>query len=190
MDPNDIPRVEVDQMPRSRITGQYLKLPDTRAPIPQFDARIAGTGVSPPPSILLDFMYGVAAYECWGGGQDISEVMQHRFAEHYESIPIPTPSPLSSDDGSSPEPNNVRDGDYKPNNRQKGRNHSSHMSGGMLDAMDNVLKLSMLLKGRTPQSVAAERERREEEEELHVQKAGQVKSQRWIETLQCVFSYL
>jgi hypothetical protein len=64
------------------------------------------------------------------------------------------------------------------------------MSGGMLDAMDNVLKLSMLLKGRTPQSVAAERERREEEEELHIQKAGQVKSQRWIETLQCVFSYL
>ena len=60
----------------------------------------------------------------------------------------------------------------------------------MLDAMDNVLKLSMLLKGRTPQSVAAQRERRGEEEELHVQKAGQVKSQQWIETLQYVFSYL
>jgi hypothetical protein len=56
--------------------------------------------------VLLPMNAGVA---------DISEVMQHRFAEHYESIPIPTPSPLSSDDDSSPEPN-VRDGYYKPNN--------------------------------------------------------------------------
>jgi hypothetical protein len=33
--------------------------------------------------------------------------------------------------------------------------------------MDNVLKLSMLVKGTTPESMAAERHRREEVEKLH-----------------------
>jgi hypothetical protein len=139
---------------------QHLKLSSDIFPIPQLDARISGTGISPPPNLLLDFMYGVAAYRRWGGGQDISEVMQHRYTEHYKSIPIPPPSPSSSDGDSSP---------------------GQRMSNGLLDAMDNVLMLSMLLKGRTPQSMAAERQRREEEEELHTQKAGQAKARQWIQ---------
>jgi hypothetical protein len=142
--------VEVEKMPCSRITMQHLKPLDSRFPISQVDARIAGTGISPPPNIFLDFMYGVAAYQ--------SKPLRPQ-------VMVTTP-------------------------QDRGKNHRSHMSDGMLDAMDNVLMLSMLLKGRTPQSIAAERQRREEEEELIVQKGGQVKAQQWIQSLRCVFSYL
>jgi len=42
----------------------------------------------------------------------------------------------------------------------------------MLRAMDNVLRLSMFLKGMTPALMAAERQRREEAEELREKEAG------------------
>jgi hypothetical protein len=54
-------------MPPIRITLQHLKpeLHTIGYPLHQHDAPIAGTGVSPPPNVLLDFMYGVAAYRRW-----------------------------------------------------------------------------------------------------------------------------
>ena len=76
MDP-DIPRVEADPTPPSRITLHHLQSDATH----ERDARIAGTGISPLSTVILDFMYGVAAYRRWGtGGQDIDEVMQQRFS--------------------------------------------------------------------------------------------------------------
>lgn len=48
------------------------------------------------------------------------------------------------------------------------------MSDGMLRAMDDVLSLSMLLKGSTSESMAAERQRREE-------KTSKVKVQQWMQ---------
>jgi hypothetical protein len=129
-------------------------------------------------------MYGVAAYRHWGGGQDIKEMMQHCFTEHYKSIPIPPASLPSSDNNSSPESNNLDndDDEYKPNRQPRGRNHSSNMSDGMLRAMDNVLAFSMLLKGTTPELMAAERQRREEAEELHAKEASRVKVQQWMQS--------
>lgn len=179
--PADIPRVEEDPMPPSRITLHHLKPDTSRVPIPQFDARIAGTGISPPSTVILDFMYGVAAYRCWGSGQDIEEVMQQRFAEHYENIPIP-PASLPSSDGDSSSESVDDDDEYKPNRRPRGRNHRSNMSDGMLRAMDNVLALSMLLKGTTPELMAAERQRREEAEELRAKEASRVKVQQWMQS--------
>jgi hypothetical protein len=145
-------------MPPIRITLQNLKpeLHTIGYPLHQHDAPIAGTGVSPPPEVLLDFMYGVAAYRRWGSGHDISEVMQHRSTECHKSIPIPPASPVSSDGVSSPESHDSND-DYGPVRRRRGRNH---MSDGMLRAMDNVLILSMLVKGTTPELMAAERQAR------------------------------
>ncbi|KAK2464149.1 hypothetical protein APHAL10511_003842 [Amanita phalloides] len=180
----DIPRVEEDPMPPSRITLHHLVLnTKTRSPVLQWDARINGTGISPPSTIILDFMYGVAAYRHWGIGQDINEVMQHHFTEHYNSIPIPPASPHSSDDDSSPESDEDDDDDECiPNRRPRGRNHSSNMSDEMLRAMDNVLMLSMLLKGTTPELMATERQRREEVEELHMQEASRVKVQQWMQS--------
>ena len=47
----------------------------------------------------------------------------------------------------------------------------------MLRAMDEVLAFPMLLKGTTPQLMAAERQRQEEAEELCAREASQVKVQ-------------
>ena len=115
--------------------------------------------------------------------------MQQRFVEHYKSIPIPAAS-HSSDSDSFPEPDDPNDGDYIPNRRPRGRNHSAKMSDGMLRAMDNVLALSMLLKGTTPESMATERQRREEAEELRAKEASRVKVQQWMQSSPCVLSYL
>jgi hypothetical protein len=163
--------------------------PDDGDPIRQSDAHIVGTGIPPPSTVILDFMYGVAAYRRWGSGQDMREVMWHRFTEHYESIPILPASLPSSDGNSSPESDDLDDDDeYKPNRRP--RNHTSNMSNGMLRAMDNVLTLSVLLKGTTPELMAAERQRREEAEELHAREASRVKVQQWMQSSPCVLSCL
>ena len=177
-------------MPSNRITLHHLEPDTSRFPISQCDARIAGTGISPPSTVILDFMYGVAAYRRWGSGQDIKEVMEQRFAERYKSIPIPPASPYSSEGDSSSEPDDPDNDDYKPNRQPRGRNHSSNMSDGMLRAMDNVLALSMLLKGTTPELMAKERQKREEAEELRAKEVSRVKVQQWIQSDPCVLSYL
>jgi hypothetical protein len=79
---------------------------------------------------------------------------------------------------------------YPIDNRGGGRNHSSNMSNGMLRAMDNILALSMLLKGTTPELMATERQRREEAEELRANEASRVKVQQWLQSSPCVLSYL
>jgi hypothetical protein len=139
-------------------------------------------------------MYGVAAYRRWHSGQDIDEVMQRHFAERYKSIPIPPASLPSSDGDSSLESDDLDDNDndneYRPNRRPRGRNHSSNMSDGMLRVMDNILTLSMLLKGTTPELMAAERQRQEEGEELRTKEASQVKVQQWMQKSTCVLFYL
>ncbi len=177
-------------MPSSHITLHHLEPHSSRFPIPQVDARIARTGISPPCTIILDFMYGVAAYRRWGSGQDVKEVMQQRFAERYKSIPIPPASPYSSEGDSSPEPDDPDDNNYQPNRQPRGRNHSSKMSDAMLRAMDDVLALSMLVKGTTPELMATERQRREEAEELRAKEASRVKVQQWKQSSLCVLSYL
>ncbi|KAF8701769.1 hypothetical protein AX14_000283 [Amanita brunnescens Koide BX004] len=114
LDPADILRVEPDPMPPSRITWYHLQPNTSHVPMPRSHRR----------------------------GQDIKEVMQHRFAEHYESIPRPPASLHSSDCDKT----------------TKREDHSPKMSDGMLHAMDNVLALSMLLKGITPELMARERQ--------------------------------
>jgi hypothetical protein len=173
-------------MPPSRITWHHLKPDTSRNPTPQYDARIAGTGISPPSTVILDFMYGVAAYRCWGSGQDIKEVMQQRFAERYKSIPIPPGAPHSSGSNGSSRSDDTGDGDYNPKRQPRGRNHSPKRSDKMLRAMDNVLALSMLLKGTTPELMAEERQRQEEVKELRAKEASRVKVQQWIQSSPCV----
>src|SRR5271154_685981 len=64
LDPTDIPRVEEGPMPLSRTTLQHLVPPAGRNPAPAFDSLARYS----PPAVLLDFMYGVAAYKRWGTG--------------------------------------------------------------------------------------------------------------------------
>jgi hypothetical protein len=167
-------------MPPSRITLQNLVLPVGLFTVPDVDAHFTGTDILPPPSILLDYMYGVTAYKCWGGGQVINQAMQQRFAELYQNIPIPPASPPSGSDYDS-EDDDPDDPDHQPNTRPRGRHHRSKMSDGMLRAMDDVLLLSRLLRGQSPQSIAAEQQRQEEAADLRAMEASRAKVQQWMQ---------
>jgi hypothetical protein len=170
-------------MPRSRITLQHLMPPVESKPIEARDAHFANSiQISPPPAILLDYMYGAAAYRRWGAGESMDGLMQRRFVEYYKPIPLLPRSPSSSESGDS------RDDDFEPRTQPGRRRHRTDMSTEMLQAMDNILRLSMWLKGTTPEEVAAERERRREEEELRAQKAGRVKVLEWLQSDVCSLS--
>lgn len=71
-------------MPISRLTLQHLTLAATidLLPILQWDASITGTGPSQPPNILLDFIYGVAAFLHWGQ----HDMIKHHFNIHHQLI--------------------------------------------------------------------------------------------------------
>ncbi|EDQ99804.1 uncharacterized protein LACBIDRAFT_334685 [Laccaria bicolor S238N-H82] len=185
LQPDDIPRVETGPMPSNRITLQHFEaMTSYLQSIPQFDADMRGTGTPRPSTIILDYMYGVAAYRRWGGGQEIKEVMQQRFMERYESIPIPIPDPqdFSDDTDTSLESDNSRDLSYHPPvGRKQPRKKDSDMSPEMLQAMDDLHVLSMLIKGTTPELMAAERERQAEVEELRVKEASKMKVQQWMQ---------
>ena len=155
-------------MPSRRITLQHFEMRTTRVPtVPQLDACITGTGTPRPSTIILDYMYGVAAYRRWGSGQEIKELMQERFTECYESIPMPPAPPHTSDDS------------YQ-------RKRHSDMSPEMLQAMDDIHALSMLIKGTTPELMAAERQRRAEAEESRAKEASKAKVQQWMQNSESV----
>ena len=150
-------------MPTERITMQYLVLPSDQFLSPAFDARIGGTGNSPPPCVILDFMYGVAAYQHWHSGTAIDQVMKKRYEEKYRNISILTVSDPSND-----------------RSEEDVEHEEEPFSEGMLRAMDDVLALSMYMKGNTRESLAAERQKREELAEARAQEAGRVKAERWV----------
>ncbi|EKM77811.1 hypothetical protein AGABI1DRAFT_42982 [Agaricus bisporus var. burnettii JB137-S8] len=158
LNPADIPRLKAGRIPFNRITLHHLE-PDTGDdhPIPQYDAHISRTATSPPSPLILDFMYGVAAYQRWGSGEDIKDVMQQHYTEHYKPIPVPpAPSPHSS--------------------------YSPERSEGILQAMDYVLALSMFFRGVTPETMVRERQRQEEVAEKRAKEASRVKVQEWMQS--------
>lgn len=141
-----------------------------------------GTGTPRPSTIVLDYMYGAAAYRRWGRGQEIKDLMQQRFTESYKSIPIPPAPPHISDDSDqNMESDDSKDLDYPLGEKKNRRRKHSDTSPEMLQAMDDILVLSMLIKGTTPESMAAEAQRRAEAEELHAQEASKVKVQQWMQ---------
>ena len=104
LNPDDIPRNLIqtgDPTPLNRITLQEL-LHDDYAEVSTDNSRDANfRGESNlqnlrPPSILLDYMYGIAAYKHWKTDDSHAMVNQY-FTDNYKSIPIP---PLSDPSGS------------------------------------------------------------------------------------------
>jgi len=54
LNPADIPKVGAGDMPSNGITLQHLVQDDSLYAVPECDAAMAGTGVSPPPNITLE----------------------------------------------------------------------------------------------------------------------------------------
>ena len=163
-------------MPTERLTMQYLVLPRTRDITYAYDALMMGTGNSPPSAVILDFMYGAAAYKCWHSGAAIDQVMKERYEDKYRNIPTLISEP-SDDRGEEDAESDPQDKDHRPSGSKQ---RKEHYSEGLLRAMDDVLALSMFIKGNTRESLAAERQKREELAEARAQEAGRLKAQQWV----------
>jgi hypothetical protein len=139
------------------------------------DAFFPRTNVSLPPAVILDYMYGVAAYKRWGTMQGRS-VVESYYLEHYAQIPVPPRRP-SSDYDSNP-PSDESDNPNKPPQRRY--HHSSRKEEPMVEAMDRLNLVLMLIHGITPEEAAKRREEEEEEEELKAQEASRSKVMDWM----------
>ena len=175
----DVPRVEQGLMPTERITLQRLVPLDDETLAPARDAIMRGN--PQPPSVILDFMYGAAAYKHWQGGPAIAQVMNERHEDYLKIPSCPTDPDPSYDNGEEDIANDSQDEDYGPSGSKHRKEHyRSTTSDGMLRAMDDVLALSMWIKGNTRESLAAERQKREELAEARAQEAGRLKAQQWV----------
>ena len=168
-------------MPDSRITLQNVIQPVGYPMSPACDTTFNGSGTPLPNNLLFDYIHDVAAHKRWGGGQGMATMMRQYYEDVWESVPLPSYSLSSS--GSD---NDTDDLDDQPR-RNSGRrhHHRTDMSEEMLDAMVQVMLLSMLMKGRTPQSIAAEQERREQQSLSRAKEESQAKVQLWMQGFVC-----
>ena len=175
MEPADVPWIEQSPtIPHSRTTLQYMKPFTGRGCFPQWDIRAdcewSREDLPPPPSILLDFMYGAAVIKHWKCNH-LDDMLEKWFKDDFSKV-LTENRRCSTPEDDKPEvqPDDPMDPNWVPSGwkgKQKGRKtFLSDASAGLLDAMDDVLLLSMLLKGTTPQLMAAEREKQNKEKKL------------------------
>ncbi|KAH9072331.1 hypothetical protein EDB83DRAFT_216548 [Lactarius deliciosus] len=104
-----------------------------------------------PHDIVLDYMYGVAAYTRWKSTADIHHVMKSYYEEHYANIPALPRKPPSDDSNDAPEPKDTRDTEYRP----RKRHHPSTSRGDIMgEAMDDLNLVLMFINGTTPEEAA------------------------------------
>lgn len=186
MVPADVPCLEQGPIPHNRTTLQYMEPPTELYSVPPCDIQAdwSHDEVQSPPSILLDFMYGVAVAKHWKCNH-LHNMLKKRFEDDFSKVLAEHPkhpTPEDDESGVDSEPDDPKDPSWVPQKgKQKGRKpFSSDVSAGVLEAMDDVLLLSTLLKGTTPQSMAAEWEKQDKEKELHSQEHSREKVQQWL----------
>ena len=145
-------------------------------------------GTDTPPIILLNFMYGVAAYKRWRSPPGVG-IIKAYFEEHYKHISVPRPrapsgeseSPSYEDTQEDPnDPDNAPD-----NSTQEDPNDPDYVpdNSSMVAAMDELDMVLMYIRGITPEEAAIRWEKRLKEEEQMAQEAGRRKVMEWIDTV-------
>ncbi|KAH9008766.1 hypothetical protein EDB84DRAFT_1671824 [Lactarius hengduanensis] len=164
LDPTDIPRIEPTDregpVPTDHFTLHRLAMP----PGLNVDALFGSTN-SLPPVVILDYVYGIAAYNQWNSrrpDKTVHSVMGNYRQEHYINIPAIEPSP--------------------PTDNYEGHYISTRTGDVMAKAMDDLNAFLMLVRGITPEEAAKRREERMEEEELKAQEASRSKVMEWMRT--------
>ncbi|KAH9042299.1 hypothetical protein EDB84DRAFT_1576695 [Lactarius hengduanensis] len=200
LDPTDIRRFERGPTDTAHITLHQLMKPDSDDPVMLEDLTHSGT-LHPhaafvfgahvdalfngtdrlllplPHDIVLDYMYGVAAYKRWKSTADIHDVMKSYYEAHYANIrPLPRKPPSDGGDD-APEPDDPRDTDYNP----RKRHHPSTSRGDVMgEAIDDLNLVLMFINQTTPEEVAERMEKRMEEEERAAQERGRNKVAEWM----------
>jgi hypothetical protein len=143
------------------------------------DASFQGDGVPLPSTVILDYIYGIAAYNAWRSnrGDGFNRMTAYR-NEHYAKIPPPPAPPDDTyDTDVTSGPDDRKDSDYKP---PKPRNsHTSTRRGVLEETMDELNMVLMYMHGITPEMAAERRQREIEREERAAQEASRSKVMEW-----------
>ena len=117
------------------------------------DALFGGSGVRLPSTVILDYLYGIAAYKAWRRRGDGLNRMQAYRNEHYAQIPPPpTPPP---------------------------RKRYTSRRSGLEETMDELNMVLMYMHGITPEMAAERRQKEIEREERAAQEASRSKVMEW-----------
>jgi hypothetical protein len=117
------------------------------------DALFRGEGFPLPSTVILDYLYGIAAYKAWRSRSgDGFNQMRAYCNEHYAQIP-PPPQPRKR---------------YAPTRRS-----------GLEEAMDELNMVLMYFHGITPEMAAERRQKELEREERAAQEASRSKVMEW-----------
>ena len=141
------------------------------------DAVFRGDGVSLPSTVILDYLYGIAAYQAWrsesGDGFDQMEAYRNK---HYAQIPPrsrASPDDIYDTDVTSG-PDDPDDPDYKPRKR-----YLPTKKSGLEEAMDELNMVLMYVNGITPEMAAERRQKEIEREERVAQEGSRSKVMEW-----------
>ncbi|KAH9965207.1 hypothetical protein BC827DRAFT_1382322 [Russula dissimulans] len=144
------------------------------------DALFRGKGGLLPSTVILDYVYGVAAYQSWQSNRgDVSNVMKAYRDKHYAQItPLPPPPPQDTDD--TDDPDDPTGPDYHPPEPRRQRYTSTRRDeSDLAKAMDELNMVLMYIHGITPEVAAERRQRKIEQEERAAQEASRSKVMEW-----------
>jgi hypothetical protein len=154
------------------------------------DILFQGTGTPPPSDIIIDYMYGIAAFKCWGI-EASREILQTYYESHYKPV-LRTPNPHNGTDGDDDGGNDSDDADdaddpldahYAPDASQQ--QYSSISRGVEMGAvMDKLNAYLMLLQGTSSEDAAKRWEKRMLEKEKIAQQASAKKVVEWMRTVE------
>ena len=134
--------------------GTYITPLIAHSSLQNVDLLFQGEGFPLPSTVILDYAYGIAAYNAWRSerGDGFIQMEAYR-VDHYGHIPPPSPAPPD-------------DPDYKPTSERRSR---------LEETMDELNTFLMYINGITPEMAAKKRER----EEQAAQEAGRSKVLAW-----------
>ena len=148
------------------------------------DAQFQATH-SLPHRVILDYVYGAAAYKLWShhpGESEAHGVVKDYREEHYRDItPPPPPKPRDDDEYSSPEPQedplDTPYTDPSPRSRRRGRRQhiGERTADTMWEAEERMHSILRGFYGITPEVAEKERELKERED-------SQIKVTEWMNT--------
>ena len=146
------------------------------------DALFRGEGVPLPDTVILDYLYGVAAYKAWRSnhGDGFNQMRAYR-DKHYANIPPPPAAPQDGIDDTDTDvtsgPDDPNEPDYKP--PQPWKRHTATRRSGLEETMDELNIVLMYLQGITPEMVAERRQKEIDREERAALEASRSKVMEW-----------
>ena len=143
------------------------------------DALFQGEGGSLPSTVILDYVYGVAAYKTWHSKRgDVFDIMNDYCENHYAQIPpLPHAPPDDTDDSSGPD--DPTDSDYEFPEPRKCLTSTRRDESDLAKVMDELNMFLMYIHGITPEEAAERRQKKMEQEEQAAQEASRSKVMEW-----------